>query len=185
MNSHDEHDIDHIHHADDAIDWQHPVDLLEPEDIEDAQDIDLSGIGRIPTDALRIFCTMLIPVGKPSPRLWRTATSRLVTLAHAIGVDGIADRSLAELAASLGVSRALLSFNEVRLRDVGHLGHRGGRSDEARAVYASRARHIWRQKHNGTAESSKRLQGGKESKPEASPRNCAHGPTPVRSLLDT
>jgi hypothetical protein len=132
--------------------WRHPVDDIEPLDIEDAEEMDLSGIGRIPTDALKVFCAMLIPVGKPSPRLWRTATSRLVTLAHAIGVDGIADRSLAELAASLGVSRALLSFNEVRLRDVAHLGHRAGRSDDARKVYSERASRIWRQKHaQGTA----------------------------------
>jgi hypothetical protein len=127
--------------------WRHPVDDIEPLDIEDAGEMDLSGIGRIPTDALKVFCAMLIPVGKPSPRLWRTATSRLVTLAHAIGVDGIADKSLAELAASLGVSRALLSFNEVRLRDVGHLSCRAGRSNEARDVYAERARRVWRGRH--------------------------------------
>jgi len=32
------------------------------------------------------------------------------------------------------------------------------------AVYAERARRVWRGRHNDTAESSKRLQGAKESK---------------------
>jgi len=144
----DEHDIDHIHHADDAIDWQHPVDLLEPEDADAVEEMDVAGLGKIPKDALAVFCRLLLPAGqKPSRRFWRTATCRLAVLAHACGVDPVAGLSLAAIAEDLGACRATLSFSAVRLRDFGRLGHRAGRSDEAREVYAERARRVWRGKH--------------------------------------
>jgi len=139
---------DHAHTPDALVCWSDPADLIDG--TEDAEDlgIEITDIGLIPPDALAVFCRLLLPAGqKPSVRFWRTATSRLAVLAHACGVDPVAGQSLADIAKDLGICRATLSYSSVRLRDFGRLGHRAGRSDEAREVYAERARRVWRGRH--------------------------------------
>lgn len=159
-----EHDFEPVPPIEDA-DWKHPVDLLEPELATDAGDLDLTGIGKIPTDALRVFVMMMLPSGKPTtPAFWKTACSRLAVLAHALGVEPVAGRPLAELAAGLGCSRAILSLYEVRLRDFAHLGHRAGKSDAARAAYSARARRVWQQRHQNADIDAGRATGALERK---------------------
>lgn len=122
-----------------------PLDeLIAAEEQEDHDTLDLAGLRGIPADALAVLLRFLLPDGRPtSPTYWQQASRRLASLAHAIGVQEIRMHPLASLAPALGCSRALLSLLAVELRDFADLDHRAGRSDEARQVYATRARAIW------------------------------------------
>lgn len=125
------------------IDTRHPVDFLEPEDEERDTTIDVEGIGRIPVDCIRVILSMIIPERGTGPARWRTATGRLLALAHATGFESVRAIPLTQLAEEIGVSRATLSLMNCRLRDAGGLDHRNGKSDAAREAYSKSASRVW------------------------------------------
>ena len=132
--------------ADLAVTTETPLDqLIAAEEHEHAETLDLGGIMSIPPDALKLFTLFLLPQGAnpTSSSYWRIATRRLCALAYSIGVEEVRRHPLAKLAPAVGCSRAMLSLLAVELRDFADLDHRAGRSDEARQVYATRARQVW------------------------------------------
>ena len=132
--------------ADLAVTTETPLDqLIAAEEHEHAETLDLGGIMSIPLDALRVLVLFLLPqTSNPtSSSYWRIATRRLCALAYSIGVEEVRRHPLAKLAPAAGCTRALLSLLAVELRDFADLDHRAGRSDEARQVYATRARQVW------------------------------------------
>lgn len=118
------------------IDWDSPDEqMMRAEEIEDDAPPDASSLAGIPPNALGVILRYLVPPAGSSAR-WRTATKRLICLAHAAGLDGIADRSLASIAEELGCSRAALSHHAVRISDELALHQvRGGKSRQARESY--------------------------------------------------
>jgi hypothetical protein len=155
-------------HDSTAIDYRTPFDALaemEEPDLEAAADLDVQEIGMIPLDALRIFCSFLLPkIGGPAR--WRAAAARLAVLSHSLKVDGVGGTSLIKLAEELGCSRSLLSLMEVELRVFAQLDHRAGKSDAAREVYSQRAKSVWRRRKGGVGESDSEA-------PNASPAQSA------------
>ena len=132
-----------LEHLTPDIDTRHPVDFLEPEDEERDLALDVAGIGRIPVDAIRVFLTLLIPCRGSGPTRWKTATARLLALAHAVNFESVRSIPLTQLAEEIGLSRASLSLMNVRLRDAGGLDHRNGKSDAAREAYSKSASRVW------------------------------------------
>jgi hypothetical protein len=121
-------------HPDDGDDWDRD---LAPDD--DPGTFDAAGMRSIPTNALKILLNFIFkPPGGPRPL--RAAHLRLIALAHLAGVDGVADRTLTDLARELGCTKSLLSLYSVRLTDqLGQAQVRGGKSRSARKVYSERA----------------------------------------------
>jgi hypothetical protein len=122
-------------------DFDDPCEILmrAEEDGDDDEQIDLSGIRAIPRDALKTLMIYLIPPGNRAKRL-RIAQLRLVLLAHACGVDGIAEYSFAKLAEDLQCTRALLSYYAVRMADeLGEEAPRGGKRRVSRDSYRQSA----------------------------------------------
>ena len=65
---------------------------------------------------------------------------RTIVLAHAAGLEGVADKTLAELAGELGCTRALMSLYAVRLTDeLNQEMVRGGKRRESRETYRQSA----------------------------------------------
>ena len=129
-----------------AIDHRTPIDeLIAAEEHEHAETLDLGGITAIPHDALRVFMLFLLPQGgnPTGSSYWKIATKRLCALAYALGVEEVRRHPLSKIGPAVGCSRALLSLLACELRDFADLDHRAGRSDEARQVYATRARAVW------------------------------------------
>ena len=122
------------------IDWDSPDEqMMRAEEIEDDDTPDASSLAGIPPNALGVILRYLVPPAGSASR-WRTATKRLICLAHAAGLDGIADRSLASIAAEIGCSRASLSHWAIRMADeLGQEQVRGGKSRAARKAYSRSA----------------------------------------------
>ena len=120
----------------------HPEDRdydadLAPDD--DSQTFDAAGLKSIPRQALLILLAFIFPP-PGGPRPLRSAQIKLVTLAHLAGLQGVADRTLTDLARELGCTKSLLSLYSVRLTDqLGQAQVRGGKSRSARKVYSERA----------------------------------------------
>lgn len=125
-------------------------DLIEAEEL----DADASGINDIPADALLVLLRFLVPAPRRkairNAKRWDIAQIRLIVLAHAAGLEGVADRSFAEIAAELGCTRAKLSLYATRMVDeLGQDQVRGCKRRSSRAkyrdsatAYHSRAGHI-------------------------------------------
>ena len=129
-----------------AVTTETPLDqLIAAEEHEHAETLDLGGIMSIPPDALRLLTLFLLPQGgnPTGSSYWKIATKRLCALAYALGVEEVRRHPLSKLGPAVGCSRALLSLLACELRDFADLDHRAGRSDEARQVYATRARAVW------------------------------------------
>ena len=123
-----------------------PLDeLIAAEEREHDETLDLGGIASIPPDALRLLVLFLLPQGgnPTGSSYWRIATKRLCALAYALGVEEVRRHPLSKIGPAVGCSRAMLSLLACELRDFADLDHRAGRSDEARQVYATRARQVW------------------------------------------
>jgi len=122
----------------------HPIDDIEPED--DNADIDLGQLGRIDPEVLPTLLRLIMPGKSPTtPATWTTASARLAVVCHAV-LPEVRQHSLTAIADAIGCSRALLSFYACRLRDEAGLSCRAGKTARARAVYADRARAVWRSK---------------------------------------
>lgn len=135
-----------------------PLDeLIAAEEHEHAEMLDLGGIASIPPDALRLLVLFLLPQGAnpTSSSYWKIATKRLCALAYSIGVEEVRRHPLSKLGPAVGCTRALLSLLAVELRDFADLDHRAGRSDQARQVYATRARQVWNSRGRKAQEKSK------------------------------
>ena len=130
----------------------HPMEYLEPLD-DEAADLDVAGIGTIPPDALRIFCSFLLPKSG-GPSRWKTATVRLAVLCHSLRVDDVGGMSLTRIAEELGVSRSLPSLLTCELRDFAQLDCRGGKTGTARQVYAERAKRVWDRRKGAVGDDS-------------------------------
>jgi hypothetical protein len=119
--------------------WQHPAELLEPEE-EDIDQDDLAKLGAFDPDLLRVLIRVLfLNDGKGfNPR---PVIHKFVALCHCLGVPGIGDQSLESLANKLGCTRQCLSYLTTSYRDFGGLSHRSGKSDAARDAL-SKARSI-------------------------------------------
>jgi hypothetical protein len=112
-----------------AESWQHPADLLEPEE-EDIDGDDIARLGAYDPELLRTLIRVLFMGGrKLNPK---TIVSKFVALCHSLHVEGIGDRSLESLAEEIGCTRSLLSNYVVGFRDFAGLDHRGGWSAAAR-----------------------------------------------------
>jgi hypothetical protein len=126
------------------IDHTHPADLLdEPE--EDATDIDEDELTRLGCYDPELIGTILRvcffpPMGRRGVNL-SAAFHRLIALAHCLKVEGVADKSLENIAGRIGCTRSVLSHFCVRIRDHASLDHRGGKSDQARQRLATA--HLW------------------------------------------
>ena len=129
-----------------AVDSRTPLDdLIEAEELEEAEQLDLAGIHGVPIDALRILVMFLLPSdSKPtSPGYWRQVTKRAAALAYALGLPEVRQHPLSKIAPAIPCTRAMLSLLAVELRDFANLDHRAGRSDAARETYSTRARQVW------------------------------------------
>ena len=128
-----------------AIDWRDPADLLMAKEAmagidDDAEaNPDAGALVDIPSNALLVILRFLVGTDKGSGR-WRVASRRLAVLAHAAGLETVAELTLAQLADELKCTRALTSLYAVKLVDqLGMAKVRGGRSREARETYRQRA----------------------------------------------
>ena len=121
-------------HETDGEDWDHEY---APDD--GGETFDAGGLKSIPRQALLILLAFVFPP-PGGPRPLRAAQIRLVALAHLAGLQGVADRTLTDLARELGCTKSLLSLYSVRLTDqLGQAQVRGGKSRSARKVYSERA----------------------------------------------
>ncbi len=111
-------------------------------------DRDDPAVNGIRPDAIAIILQDLVfrrgsRVRPISPTFWRSATVRLAALAWCVDSE-VRRFSQAEVAEAIGVCRATLTAEVVKLRDLGHLDCRGGRSEAAREAYRQRQSKIWR-----------------------------------------
>ena len=137
------------HQRPEPITDQTPLDeLIEKElaagiDTDDTDDDpkgqDILALKSIPPDALLVLLRFII--SKTSSRkMWRVAQLKLATLAHAAGMQGVGDKSLADLAKELGCTRSLLSLYSTRLADqLGLSQVRGGKTRSSREAYRQNA----------------------------------------------
>ena len=128
-------------HHPEPITSETPLDHLMAmeEQIDDDETPDASELKDIPLNALGVLLRYLIPPAGSAAR-WPKALKRMICLAHAAGIDGVADRSLASIAAEIGCSRASLSHWAIRMADeLGQEQVRGGKSRAARKAYSRSA----------------------------------------------
>jgi hypothetical protein len=113
--------------------------LMQAEDGEDDEQITLTRIEGIPRDCLTTILRFVIPAST-GVRKWRVAQLRLICLAHLVGIDGVADLSITQIADELGITKAALSHWNVRIADeLLQAQSRAGKSKHARAEYSRAA----------------------------------------------
>ncbi len=124
-----------------GVDWNSPDSLaIQAEEAEEVDGLDLAGINKIPPEALLILLRFIISPAvqcRSRKQRWKTSQLRLVVLAHAAGLDDVAEMSLTQLASELGVTRSLMSWYAVRMTDeLSPRGQvRGGKSRASREIY--------------------------------------------------
>lgn len=118
--------------------------LIAAEEHEDHADplVDCAEFGKIDPAAIKLVLSLLIPPDIHRKGAWNVATVRLATLAHAILPD-LRACTITELADSLGVTKALVSYYTVRLRDMAGLSCAGGKGKAGREIYSARQKAIW------------------------------------------
>lgn len=115
-------------HADDG--W-HPG-LPVPEDADEIDDDELVNLSRQNAEIIgSIFRVILTPDLGRGVNAKATLT-KVIAMAHALGIEGVRSRSLESLSQQIGCSRALLSYYIVRIRDRVGLDCRAGKSTLAR-----------------------------------------------------
>ena len=125
--------------------WIHPAELMDDDgEDDDAEALDVAGIGTIPKNALAVFCEFLLAKKRGSEKLnLRSTLARLLVLAHSLDVCEMRKISLTDLARRIGCTRALLSVYQVELRQFGQLSCHGGKSATARESYSRAASDAW------------------------------------------
>ena len=129
------------------VDNRTPLDdLIEAEERANLDDerVICAEFGKIDPRAILLVLSLLVPQTMRR-NSWRIATIRLVCLAHAL-LPELRRHSTTKVAESLGISKALLSYYTVQLRDAAGLSCAGGKSRTGREVYSERQRRIWRNK---------------------------------------
>jgi hypothetical protein len=131
-------------HSRHGIDWMDPAELAQAAEEQDEEGtIDLAGVNAIPPDALLTLLRFIISPAvqcRSRKQRWKTSQLRLVVLAHAAGLDDVAEMSLTQLASELGVTRSLMSWYAIRMTDeLKQSQVRGGKSRASREVYRQTA----------------------------------------------
>lgn len=132
--------FDALSHSWHPVEERTPLDLMiAAEEGDEGETIDLAGVNAIPPEALLILLRFIISPAVQSrsrKQRWKTSLLRLVVLAHAAGLDDVADMSLTKLATELGVTRSLMSWYAVRMTDELKQGKvRGGKSRASRETF--------------------------------------------------
>ncbi len=163
-----------------AITYEHPIDIIEPEDETQDEALDVSEVGSVPVGALLVFLRLVMPNrDRMNPALtWKTVCARVAALGRALHFEGIGDKSIQALADEIGCTRSLISLNETKLRDFGKLDNLDGKTLTARIKYSERARSVWNQRkaltpptpspgHGGTDDEQTRHSGQRRAKDRA------------------
>ena len=129
---------DHANHG-----W-HPGEAIPDEEPEEIPEDDLQRLGCYNPEILRALLRVLLFPDRGRAGNYRAAFARLIALASALHIEGVGGKSLEYLAGKIGVTRQLLSFYVVQLRDFGGLDCHGGKSLKAREAFATA--HLWRTK---------------------------------------
>lgn len=129
-----------------GIDHRTPLDaLIDTEDAamkgspHAATDEDAALLANCPPGILGALLRFILPP-VPSASGLRVANYRLICLAHQCGIENVGNQSITDLAKMLGITKAALSYWNVRLCDeLGEFRSRGGKSPTARENYRASA----------------------------------------------
>ncbi len=123
-----------------GIDYDSPDEILMARESEN-ENPNTGAFSDIAPDTLLTILRFLIPPFETSgKKRFKVAMYKMMVLAHACGMDEIGDRSLSQLAAEVGVSRALLSHYAVRLTDqLQEETPRGGKCRSSRDTFRRKA----------------------------------------------
>jgi hypothetical protein len=122
----------------------HPGELIDKdeEEVEGIDDDELTRLGAY--DGELVACILRVcffpPMGRRGVNL-SAAFHRLIALAHCLKVEGVADKSLENIAGRIGCTRSVLSHFCVRIRDHASLDHRSGKSAASRQKLS--VAHLW------------------------------------------
>jgi hypothetical protein len=138
----------------DPAPW-HPVDQIEPEDIDNEEVERLSAFNpEVIGSLMRIVFVPDIGRGVDP----RAVIVKLFALAHALHIEGVGDKPLEHWAQKIGCTRSLLSFYTTRIRDRAALDCRAGKSVLARDRLAAVA--LWNTSRRDGTRAKKNKAGG-------------------------
>jgi len=103
-------------------------------------DADALALQGFPRDGLKTILRFLLPTNGEGSKKWRVGQMRLIALAHAAGLEGVANLTQTEIARQMDCSKALISYYCTAVADeLKEFSPRGGRTPQARQAYALRA----------------------------------------------